>query len=221
MNRLPASVFCLPRMIDRHWLLRIAQVFLCLAFCNGLSVTVAAQQATDKVEASQEQAVPEKEDLSQAPTQIDVNPVARDDEIRERLQNVLEATGWFSNPEVSVKEGVVFLKASTETDELKSWAGDLARNTQDVVAVANRIEVLQPSIWDFRPALAGLLELWRDLIGSLPFLFFGLIVLGLSVVAGIFVARIARSLLHSQIQATLLRNVVARSLGAIVFLIGT
>ena len=221
MNRSLAIIGCSPRTIDRRPLLRIAQVLSCLLFCNGLSVTVAAQQVADKVEASQEQAVPEKEDLSQAPTQIDVNPVARDDEIRERLQSVLEATGWFTNPEVSVKEGVVFLKASTETDELKAWAGDLARNTQDVVAVANRIKVLQPSIWDFRPAMAGLLELWRDLVGSLPFLFFGLIVLGLSVVAGIFVTRVARSLLHSRIQANLLRNVVARSLGAIVFLLGT
>ena len=221
MNGPPASIVCSPRTIDRRWLLPIAQVLLCSLFCNGLSVTVAAQQAAEEVEASQQETVPEKEDLSQAPTQVDVNPVARDDEIRKRLQSVLEATGWFANPKVSVKEGVVFLKGSTDNDELKAWAGDLARNTQDVVAVANRIEVFQPSIWDFRPAMAGLVELWGDLIGSLPFLFFGLIVLGLSVVAGIFVTRVARSLLHSRIQANLLRNVVARSLGAIVFLLGT
>ena len=59
-----------------------------------------------------------------------------------------------------------------QTDDLKKWAGDLARNTQDVVAVANRMEVLEPSVWDFSPAWGGLLVLWRDFIRSLPFVFF-------------------------------------------------
>ncbi len=51
-------------------------------------------------------------------------------------------------PAVRVEEGVVFLNGRVASDELKKWAGDLARNTQDVVAVANRMDVTEPSFRD-------------------------------------------------------------------------
>ena len=110
----------------------------------------------EKVEAVKKPLAPGKEDLTQAPATVDVKPVARDEEISTRLQKVLDATGWFVDPQVRVEEGVVFLNGRTETDDLKKWAGDLARNTQDVVAVANRMEVLEPAVWDFSPAWDGL-----------------------------------------------------------------
>lgn len=87
-----------------------------------------------------------KEDLSLASAKVDIKPVARDEEIRQRLQSILAATDWFKAPQVQVKEGVVFLDGGVASDELKKWAGDLARNTQDVAAVVNRMEVLVPSI---------------------------------------------------------------------------
>jgi small conductance mechanosensitive channel len=162
----------------------------------------------------------EKEDLGPAPAKIDVNPVARDEEISKRLQSVLDATGWFVDPQVEVREGVVFLNGRAESDELKKWAGDLARNTQDVVAVANRMEVLEPSVWDFNPAWRGLLVLWRDLIRSLPFFLFGLLILAVSVGAGMLAASGARTFLRLRVRANLLRNVMARAVGVLIFLVG-
>ncbi|MGI9114601.1 MAG: mechanosensitive ion channel domain-containing protein [Chthoniobacterales bacterium] len=152
---------------------------------------------------------------------MDVKPVAHDEEIRQRLQSVLDATGWFSSPQVEVKEGVVFLKGRAQSADLKKWAGDLARNTQDVVAVVNRMDVTVPSMWDFGPAWSGLLVLWRDFIRSLPFLGFGLVILILSVVAGILATRAARALLQKRVPAKLLRNVIAGGIGFLVLLIGT
>lgn len=160
-------------------------------------------------------------ELSKAPDSVDVNPVARDEEIRARLQRVLEATTWFVSPRVRVQEGVVFLSGRTQTNDLKKWAGDLARNTQDVVAVVNQIEVAQGSIWDVRPALAGMKTLWRDSIRSLPFFVFGALILLLSLGAGIMTARIVRAALRRRIAGALLRNVLARTAGTLVFLIGT
>jgi small conductance mechanosensitive channel len=185
-----------------------------------LIVTVRAQEPPLKAGASPAPA-PAKEDLSLAPAKVDVNPVARDEEIRQRLQSVLDATEWFTAPEVRVEEGVVFLKGRVASDELKKWAGDLARNTQDVVAVVNRMEVAVPSIWDWGPAWSGLMGLWRDFLRSLPLLFFGLLILGLSVGAGLLAARKGRSLLRHRIQARLLRNVIAGGIGVLVFLVGT
>lgn len=185
-----------------------------VAICWG---GVAAGQVT----APEEKKSPAKEELSLAPEQVDVQPVARDDEIRARLERVLAATGWFNNTRVEVDEGVVVLRGSTASEELKRWAGDLARNTQDVVAVANRIEITGPSMWDFAPAWSGLERLWRDFIQSIPFFVFGLLILGLSLVVALLVTRQTRSLLSSRVEAKLLRNVIARGVGMLVFLFGT
>ncbi len=182
--------------------------------------TVTAQEPPLEAGASPG-AAPAKEDLEPATAKVDVKPVARDEEIRQRLQSVLEATEWFTAPEVRVVEGVVFLKGRVESDELKKWAGDLARNTQDVVAVVNRMEVSQPSIWDWGPAWDGLKGLWREFLRSLPLILFGLIILVLSVGAGLLAARSARSVLRHRIQARLLRNVIAGGIGVLVMLLGT
>jgi small conductance mechanosensitive channel len=181
---------------------------------------VVAQETSGKGKGAQV-SVPGTAEISLAPSKVDVKPVARDEEIRQRLQSVLDATDWFTAPEVRVEEGVVFLQGRVASDELKKWAGDLARNTQDVVAVANRMEVAEPSVWDMSPAWSGLLALWRDFIRSLPLLIFGLLILGLSVGAGLLATRSARSVLHHRIQARLLRNVIAGSIGVLVFLVGT
>lgn len=149
-----------------------------------------------------------------------MNPVARDEEIRLRLRSVLAATDWFPGLQVKVKEGVVFLDGRVESEALKKWASDLARNTQDVVAVANRMEVPEPSMWDFRPAWSGLRVLWRDLIRSLPFFGFGLLILALSVGAGMLATQGALAFLRRRLRARLLRQVVARAVGVLVFLSG-
>jgi small-conductance mechanosensitive channel len=188
--------------------------------CSVLISMVMAQERGGKAGEPQKLTAPAKEDLSPAPAKVNVNPVARDEEIRKRLQSVLEATDWFSDPQVRVEEGVVFLNGQVESDDLKKWAGDLARNTQEVVAVANRMEVLDPPIWDLRPAWSGLLILWRDLIRSLPFILFGLLVLALSMGAGMLATRGVRAFLRRRIQVKLLQNVIARGVGGLVFLCG-
>ena len=188
--------------------------------CSVLISAAMAQEPVGKAGEPQKLAVPAKEELSPAPAKVDVKPVARDEEIRKRLQDVLDATDWFIDPQVRVEEGVVFLNGQVESDELKKWAGDLARNTQDVVAVANRMEVLEPPVWDFRPAWSGLLILWHDFIRLLPFIAFALLILALSVGASMLATGGARTFLRRRIRTKLLQNVIARGAGILVFLCG-
>ncbi len=199
-------------------LLLVAAMSCCVS--GALTWPVMAQSPVGAADAPQKSGTAEKEKPAQAPAKVDVKPIARDEEIRKRLRSVLDATGWFTNPRVEVREGVVFLNGIANSDDLKTWAGDLARNTQDVVAVANRMEVLEPSVWDFSPAWRGLLVLWRDLIHSLPFFVFGLFILALSAGASVLATRAARTLLRSKVQARLLRSVISRGLGVLVFLSG-
>ncbi len=199
----------------------IMRELLRVVFVCGLLASAGSAQVPGAKPGEPPSPTSAKEELSLAPAKVVVNPVARDEEIRKRLQSVMDATEWFTVPEVRVQEGVVFLKGRAATAELKKWAGDLARNTQDVVAVANRMEVAEPSTWDMSPAWNGLLALWRDFLRSLPLLAFGILILALSVGAAIFATRKSRSLLVERIQAKLLRNVVAGIIGAFVFLFGT
>ncbi len=187
---------------------------------NSVGITLNAQESTEEFQQPPSISATSQAELSPAPAKVDVKPIAHDEEIGQRLQRVLDATGWFDEPEVRVEEGVVFLSGRTDSDELKKWAGDLARNTQDVVAVANRIDVPEPSVWNFGPAWSGMLVLWQDLIRSLPFAAFGLIILSLSVVAGLLTRRFAASMLKTRIEARLLRSVIAYAIGAIVILTG-
>ncbi len=189
-------------------------------FCSTVVTTLNAQEIAEELQQPPSTRETGQSELLQAPANVDVKPVARDEEIGQRIQRVLDATGWFIEPEVRVDEGVVFLTGSTDSPELKKWAGDLARNTQDVVAVANRIDVPKPSVWDFRPAWSGMLVLWQDIIRSLPFVALGLIIILLSVIAGFFTKRFAAAMLSTRIEARLLRGVIAHGIGVLVLLSG-
>jgi small-conductance mechanosensitive channel len=151
---------------------------------------------------------------------VDVQPVAPDTEIRQRLVRILQATGWFGDPQVRVDEGVVFLSGRTEREEFKQWAGNLAQHTQDVVAVVNQITVTAPSVWDFRPAVVGLHALWHDLLYSLPFLACGLLIVLLAWGVARVATRGLRRLLQPRLAVALLREVLARAVGVLIFLLG-
>ncbi|MBK5964870.1 mechanosensitive ion channel protein MscS [Thiocystis minor] len=190
------------------------------SLCGGVIDSVLAQEPLDQGGAPPKLITPTKEELSQVAAKVDVIPVAQDEEIRQRLQTVLNVTDWFTDPQVRVEEGVVFLNGQVESDELKKWAGDLARNTQDVVAVANRLVVPEPSVWDFRQASSGISALWRDFIRAMPFVLFGLLILALSVGTALLATHGVRTLLRQRIQTKLLRTVIARAAGGLVVLCG-
>lgn len=156
----------------------------------------------------------------ETPDRVDVEPQARDEEIRARLERILEATGWFTNSSVRVEEGVVFLEGQTERDEFKEWAGNLARRTQDVVAVVNQIEVVQPSIWDFDPALTALREQLRMAVRAFPLILFSLAVLIVAWAVARLTANLARNSLQGRHLNRLLVNVIARGISLAVFLTG-
>lgn len=187
-------------------------LFLCLAF---FAIPTHAQDGPEGTPTAVPGEVP-----IEAPDRVDVQPVARDEEIRDRLQSILDATGWFISSDVSVQNGVVFLAGQTDSEEFKQWAGNLARNTQDVAAVVNQITILEPSIWDFEPALTGLREQGRSIVRVLPLIAFSLLVLIVATLFAKLTISLFRHLLSRRLPNKLLVNVIARSVGAGVFLLG-
>lgn len=185
-------------------------IILLLLITMPLSVHAQVQNQTETIE----------QDETTAPERVDVAPVANDAQIRERLVRILTATEWFEDPQVEVNDGVVFLNGSTKTNDYKRWAGDLARNTQDVTAVVNRIEILDPDIWNYQPAFTGLQELWRNIMSAIPFLIFGIVVLVIFWGISVLVAKGARFYLAKRLINDLLQDIAARGIAFVVFLLG-
>ncbi len=221
-SRVGATCGKRPCVARRHPRLRdVGRRFVLIAcFIVALTATLLAQQPAQDASEQTPTSAPPHPDLAQPSAQVVVNPVAHDEQIRERLQRVLEATGWFTDPTVHVDEGVVFLNGQVGSAELKKWAGDLARNTQDVVAVVNRMEIPVPSLWDFSLARDSLSELWRDFLRHVPLILFALFILALSAFAALLARRGAKALVRKHVRARLLQNVIALCVAGLVFLAG-
>lgn len=161
----------------------------------------------------------EEEENLKVPEKIEVKPVSEDEDIVKRLQNILQATGWFQNLKINVDEGVVFLNGKTGKEEHKKWAGDLARRTEDVVAVVNKIKV-EPSIWDYSKAIEGMRTLWSRTVQSIPSIVFGILILVAAWILARLFAAGSRLLLRKRLENPLLRKLASRAIGVLVFLLG-
>ncbi|MEM9583333.1 MAG: mechanosensitive ion channel family protein [Pseudomonadota bacterium] len=156
-----------------------------------------------------------------APTSsVAVEPVARDDEIEARILEILRATGWFSGAQVNVTDGIVFLDGQTTSEEHKVWARNLATNTQDVVAVVNRITVLQEVNWSFAPALKEVKEVTVRAATSLPLVILAIVILPVAWWLSAWVAGLMRRWLLGGMDSPLLRDITSRILALPIFLIG-
>lgn len=170
---------------------------------------------------------PRPEDPEEAPAalppslaRIDVDAEARDSQIEKRLQEILRAAGWFSGPSVRAEEGIVFLEGTTSEERHRRWAGDLARRTEDVVAVVNRIELTPRSLTDLRPALEGIELLWAGFIRSAPLALVGGLVLLTAYLLGRIATWALRGGFRRRGQADLVHDIMARALGLMVFTLG-
>ncbi len=194
----------------------ICATFLC---CIVLTFTsVAAQQ----LDGSEDKPAPAKapDGKPELPGRVDVQPAVKDDEIRRRIADILQTTSWFGEPTVTVREGIVFLKGTTETDESKQWAGNLAKNTEGVVAVVNQIEVDPTTVWNFDPTVQVLSDLARGFVRLLPLIVVAVVVIALSWLFARLTVHLLRRGLLARSLSRLLREVLARAGGMLVMLAG-
>lgn len=185
-------------------------------FILWLLLCPAMAQNSDSADST---APPSSEKNSQMAEQINVKPTSDDQAINSRLTNILETTGWFSDLDVLVEEGVVFLDGKSDSEDNRLWAGDLAAKVVDVVAVVNRIQVIERSPWDFSPAAGKLSDIWRATIERLPLLAMGLVVFLLAGLAAKFSNVGLRRIMEERMNP-LLSDVAARIISILLFLLG-
>lgn len=151
---------------------------------------------------------------------VAINSVVKDEEIVKRIKNIMQATTWYDEPNVVVKNGVVFLKGKTTTSAYKDWAEKLAENTQGVVVVINQIELASSNEWYLQQISIGLQKQWRGMIRGLPFFVFSLFVLVFIWVIAHFIARYIRKSLRANEVHPLLAEVISRGIILLCFLLG-
>lgn len=154
------------------------------------------------------------------PQAVKVVPEASDEKIEERLQRILESTGWFETTRVSVRDGVVFLDGSTDTQEHRAWAGALAENTQGTVAVVNRIEANADVGSTFSRAGEEFTAFYRQMIQTWPLVVLAALIILVTWLVARLVALAIRRLFASRIESPLLLSVVTRACAIPVFLLG-
>lgn len=183
------------------------------------SAALYAQDATSKDAPATNGAAKNAATELYVPNDVEVKPVD-DRQIESRLQRILEATSWYRAPHVRVQQGIVFLSGDTDTDEYRIWATDLAKKTQDVVAVVNQMKVLERSMWDLGPAWSEVKRLSRETVQSLPLIGIAIICLALAWLAFRWTTSLAHHTLDRRLKNRLLANVVSRAVGILVFLLG-
>lgn len=169
---------------------------------------------------SQQHPPTEPETPSDAAAQVEIKPLAQDIEIQKRLEDILNATGWFSDVQIQVREGVVFLNGIARSEEYKKWAGNLGRNTQNVVAVVNKMQIAQPPVLDFSIIQSKLLMQWRSILRAVPSIIIGTIILIIAWVLARIATLIVSWLLKKRFGNSLLQNVIGKMLGFMIFLLG-
>jgi small conductance mechanosensitive channel len=159
--------------------------------------------------------------ITEVTNKVDVKPIARDTEISDRIEKILNATTWYENPGIIVKNGVVFLKGKTKTKEHKTWAESLAKNTQDVVAVVNQIEISASSVLDMGTLVStGFKEQWQNFLRNIPTIILSLLILITFWIIALIAAAASRKYLNSRELHPLLSHVISRGVGLLCFLFG-
>lgn len=167
---------------------------------------------------AQDVLTPNNEPAAIAP--VTVEPSVADDKIAQRLEDIMDATGWYQIASVSVDDGIVYLDGATTTQDHRRWAESLAQNTEGVVAVVNRLEIDAGFTNTFSRAGDEVLKLVGSIAESGPLFLLGIVVIVVSWFVARGVASLARMLLAGSVPSPLLLSVIVRAISIPVFLLG-
>lgn len=198
---------------------RISIVFL-ICFATTVSVSAQETDTDDSATEAVEKDANANEEPPVAPKTVSVDEVVEDYQIDRRLREILTSTEWYESVSVKVENGVVFLTGVTADEKYRTWAGELASKTEDVVAVVNRIKVTEPPLLDLDPAWAAARDMLRSAVRALPMTVLSIGLLVLTWFIGSAVQKIADWTFLKRIQTNLLREVCRKAVLIPVFIIG-
>ena len=110
------------------------------------------------------------------PEAVAVENVTEDAKIEQRIAEILKASEWFSDVQVTSTHGFVVLSGKATTDENAAWAEAITLKTKDVIGVKNELAI--ESVVSFSESMstvgASLSKLYQDFLLRLPFIVAGI-----------------------------------------------
>jgi len=208
-------------MMNEHcrWLLTLLLMGLLLSSFATFTPSFAQTTGEESAEETESSLQLNATDVAE---HVSVNDVTSDDAIRKRLKNILDATKWFESIEIEVRDSVTFLSGKTMQDDRKEWAGSLARNTEGVAAVVNRIQVEKAvDVTNTLKVVRTSVEnLWKDFLYRLPLIVAGALVLfGTSLASRLANMISTRTLRRSRLRGSL-QDLIMQLLTIVIWLVG-
>ncbi|WP_297105526.1 mechanosensitive ion channel family protein [uncultured Devosia sp.] len=152
--------------------------------------------------------------------QIPVSTEVPEKAIAARLRDILASTGWFTDIEVGVRQGVVTIDGISDSPEHRSWATELANSLEGTIATVNRLELGVDFASTFDRATSEGERLYRRVGQALPLVVLATGIATAAWFVSALVARMARRALRNRIPSPLLRGVVVRVISIPVLLLG-
>jgi small-conductance mechanosensitive channel len=150
-------------------------IFVVLLLLAATPLSAQEDTASDAQQTAPEVAEP-------LPDAVAVEDIADDSKIARRLQGIYDSSGWFKEVKIEAKNGFVKIEGIADTDGHSAWATEIASKTTDVIGVSNNLEV--DSKLNFADSMVvvgkSLDKQYRELLMRTPFLFAGMVVLGLT-----------------------------------------
>lgn len=157
---------------ERRWCDWGCSVIRCVLF---LTITLFISAGVNRVAAQEASETETVEDANAPAETVSVQNISDDDAIRDRLTKIFDSAkeaGWLSDAEVELKSGIVTIRGQADTEEHRQWAENVARKTEDVVAVINELTIDSAvDLASTREVVTKSLDsLWTDFLVRSPLL---------------------------------------------------
>jgi len=153
---------------------------------------------------------------------ISVEQFAPDSAIENRLSTIFESTEWFAPLEVKSENGIVTLSGVANSVEHQKWAEAVARKTQDVVVVINKLNVEADSDFDATTNVIqdSLSSLWQEFVARSPLLAIAFIILIITALASKFAVFILRRVFDARRLRVSLKDLLYQLTSIAIWIIG-
>lgn len=156
---------------------------------------------------------------------VSVRDVSDDEAIRERLTKIFDSAkeaGWLTDAEISLQSGIVTIRGQADTEEHRQWAENVARKTEDVVAVINEVGIDKSvDLASTRDVVTKSLDsLWTDFLVRSPLLVAALIVVTVTSLLSSLASLVTHRLLDKRGMRTSLKDLINQLLSIAIWVTG-
>jgi small-conductance mechanosensitive channel len=156
---------------------------------------------------------------------VSVEDVVDDDAIRDRLTKIFASAknaGWLTGAEVELESGIVTLRGQADTEEHRQWAENVARKTEDVVAVINELSIDSAvDLASTREVVTKSLDtLWTDFLVRSPLLLAALVVVLVTALLSKLASWMLHRLLDQRGMRTSLKDLINQLTSIAIWIVG-